>query len=267
MVSVLRCLSVCVLGWIIFGSAKVYSSAYISTDDWRIRQDLFTLSNAGVLSSSVTSFPIAWDAVITQLRDNRSASLHWSVEQARIRLLHSYKNNIAPLHVSTYAKASSSPPRVASETKAVTKNTEIGVRSTYLADTWLVNIDMSLAPSPIDRFDQNYVSFDGSYAGVQLGNWLLSVGYLQHKFGPGNDTQLFRSANAEAPPSFYISRVIDAPFETSWLSWIGHWKFINGVSLLNDERAINDALLWTMRASFKPLDFLEVGVSKAAQLC
>lgn len=252
---------------LLFLSVNASAARYIAADDWRLRQDIFTLANAGVLPSTVTSFPVAWDSIINVLRERQPKSLNWPIEQARLRLMRAYQKANVQTHVRGYANLSSKSPKTATETKQVSTNAELGLAASYAEGPWLVNADISLASSPIDEFDQSAISFDNSFAGVQWGNWLFSAGYMKHKFGPGNDTQLFRSTNAEAPPSFYISRVMDSPFETQWLSWIGNWTFINGVSLLDDDRAVNDAVLWTMRASFRPFDFVEFGMSKAAQLC
>ena len=251
-----------------------HAGPYIQADDWRLRQDIFTLANAGVLSSTVTTFPLAWVSIepeltSTQLDDIEEPSgLNQSVKAAYTRVLGAFhKSQQSTSELTVFAGTKSKPPRSTSETNQVSTNVELGLRGAYFNEGVWIQGELSILPSPIERYDQSTLQHGNSFVAQQLGNWLLSIGYMQHKFGPGNDTQLFRSANASSPPSFYVSRVNDQAFETPWLSWIGPWTFVHGVSVLDDDRYIKDAFLWTMRASFRPFDAIEIGLSKAAQLC
>ena len=48
---------------------------------------------------------------------------------------------------------------------------------------------------------------------------------------------------------------------------MGPWTFTSFMGLLDDERVVNDAWLFGMRGSFRPLGGLEIGLSRTAQWC
>ena len=75
-------------------------------------------------------------------------------------------------------------------------------------------------------------------------------------------------SNARPTPGVMLQRNVSTPFKTRWLSWMGPWTFTTFMSQLDDDRHINDALLFGMRGSFRPPGTgLEIGVSRTAQWC
>ena len=74
--------------------------------------------------------------------------------------------------------------------------------------------------------------------------------------------------NARPTPGVMLQRNLSTPFETKWLSWMGPWSFTTFMGALDDERVINDALLFGVRGSFRPPGTgLEIGISRTAQWC
>jgi hypothetical protein len=51
------------------------------------------------------------------------------------------------------------------------------------------------------------------------------------------------------------------------LRWLGPWSLTSFLGRLDDERVIDDALLFGLRVSAKPLPRLEIGLSRTAQFC
>jgi hypothetical protein len=127
-----------------------------------------------------------------------------------------------------------------------------------------------------DPDDGDNFRLDGSYAGVALGNWIVSANMLDRWWNPGWDGDLLLSNAARPIPALMIERNRSTPFKTPWLSWIGPWKInlFNGWTF-DDDRPVEDPMLFGMRVDlkplndvalwgFKPLDGLEVGVARTA---
>jgi hypothetical protein len=68
-------------------------------------------------------------------------------------------------------------------------------------------------------------------------------------------------------PSISFDRNSTEPFQTKWLSWLGHWDLTVQVGQQEDDRIVPNNLLFAMRLDLRPLDSLEIGLSRAAQLC
>jgi hypothetical protein len=64
-----------------------------------------------------------------------------------------------------------------------------------------------------------------------------------------------------------LDRNFTDAFETRWLSWLGPWDISVMMGQLESERYVPDALLFGLRLSFRPLDSLEVSLSRSAQWC
>jgi len=60
---------------------------------------------------------------------------------------------------------------------------------------------------------------------------------------------------------------VPAAFESRWLSWIGPWDLTAMVGQLEEERHVPNALFFGMRLTLRPLQSLEIGLSRSAQWC
>jgi hypothetical protein len=141
---------------------------------------------------------------------------------------------------------------------------EATAKLAWLGERFAVNLQATYVHNP---FDGDEVRPDGSYAGVALGNWMLTVGWQDRWFGPGRDGSLIMSSNARPTPGIAIQRNLSTPFETRWLSWMGPWTLTTFMTQLDDEREVNDALLFGVRGSIRPVRGLEIGISRSAQWC
>jgi len=108
---------------------------------------------------------------------------------------------------------------------------------------------------------------DGTYLAANLGNWMLSAGWQERWWGPGRDSSLIMSTNARPVPSIAIQRSLSTRAESRWFSWLGPWTLSSFMGLLDDERVVEDGLLWGFRFAFRPLRGLEIGLSRTAQWC
>lgn len=127
-----------------------------------------------------------------------------------------------------------------------------------------VNIAANALINPLDHDKFN---LDGSYVSLKFGNWLASAGWQERWWGPGNTSSLILSTNARPSPGVALQRQYSQPFESRWLAWVGPWSLTTFMNLLDDDRAVNDALLWGARVDFTPVPGLQIGLSRTAQWC
>jgi len=112
------------------------------------------------------------------------------------------------------------------------------------------------------------VRADGSYAGMVLGNRMLSAGYLDRWWGPGWEGSLILGTNARPLPSITIERNFSDPIDHPWLAWIGQWRLVATMGQFEGSRDdAPDARFFGMRATWKPHPRFELGLSRSAQWC
>jgi hypothetical protein len=68
-------------------------------------------------------------------------------------------------------------------------------------------------------------------------------------------------------PGLGIERNVAKPFETKWLSWLGPWTYSFYWGFLESNREVPDARLTAFRVAFRPINDLEIGISRSAQWC
>ena len=134
----------------------------------------------------------------------------------------------------------------------------------WLGERVTVNLSATYVANPLD--DDEFRP-DGTYVGVTLGNWMLTAGWQERWWGPGRDGSLILSTNARPMPGIGLQRISSTPFSTKWLRWMGPWTFTSFMNRMDDERVVEDGLLFGMRGSFRPVPGLEIGLSRTAQWC
>jgi hypothetical protein len=142
---------------------------------------------------------------------------------------------------------------------------ELALRASWLTDHFAVNLQGSVVADPDDN--QQFRA-DGSYIGVNVGNFLISAGFMERWWGPGWDGNLILSTNARPIPSITIERNYTDPFKSKLLSWIGPWRasIAMGEAESHDV-AVPNVLFYAARINFKPRPWLEVGLTRTAQWC
>jgi hypothetical protein len=111
--------------------------------------------------------------------------------------------------------------------------------------------------------EANWIA-DGSFVDFAVANWQIGAGAVPRWWGPGWDSSLILSSNARPAPGLYLERRRFTPFATPWLSWLGPWHAVTFMSQLESDRDFAHALLWGARVTFKPIESLEVGLSRTA---
>lgn len=250
---------------------RTAAAPWLSPGDSGLRSDITTLADAGVLRAPITTWPFPWGDILVDLRNVNAAELNGpallALERIRARARAETRINTISARVRTSVvekprtiRTFEDTPRADAELAGSISWT--GERVAFNLQATYVSLESSASPS-----DDTELRLDGSFAGVALGNWMLLAGYPERWWGPGWDGSLILSTNARPTPQIAISRNSAEAFETRWLRWMGPWSLTAYMGQLDDERIVNDALLFGMRLAFKPLPGLELGFSRTAQWC
>ena len=116
-----------------------------------------------------------------------------------------------------------------------------------------------------DPSDGKRARLDGSYIAVEGFNWQLGAGAIERWWGPGWQSSLILSSNARPVPGLWLSRKEARAPEWSWLKWVGAWDFTAFAGQQEGNRAVPHARFLGARLTFRPVQGLEIGLSRTIQ--
>lgn len=136
------------------------------------------------------------------------------------------------------------------------------VSAEVIGERWAGRLQVNWSDDPLDG---RQYQLDGSYVSHLLGNWALTAGSVDRWWGPGWESGLILSNNARPVPGISLQRNGSEPFDLGFLRWLGPWQLVLFAGQLEEGRAVPNAKLLGARFSFRPLSWLEVGLSRTAQ--
>ncbi|GAA5219226.1 capsule assembly Wzi family protein [Corallincola platygyrae] len=242
------------------------AAPWVSPDDIHLRADIQMLADAGIITVPVNTFPLMWSGIIQDLEKASISSEQEAIRLAIHRVRHAFTQQNDKRGVTKFsAGAATNTARFQHFGSPLREKGEASISHEGMGNRVAYKVKATYAYHSQDDED---VRLDGSYFSIVLGNWAFTGGVIDQWWGPGWDTALTMSTNARPIPTMMVSRNQAEAFDLPVLEWLGPWTLSTGVGWLNDDdRHVEDALLWTFRATIKPLPQLELGVSRSAQLC
>ena len=235
----------------------------LAPGDLRLRHDLELLNDSGVIDVPLTAWPLSVRDIRNALAETDAQGLDDGQKWALDRLRGATEGLAGP-QASVRLSGAVEPRAIRGFEYTPRAEGEAEAALEWAGERVFGRLGLTLAADP---FDGETLRLDGTYAGVHIGNWMLTAGWQERWYGPGNDSSLLLSTNARPTPGIMLQRNLSTPFASRWLAWLGPWTLTTFMSLLDDEREIDDALLFGLRGSFRPLPGLEIGLSRAAQWC
>ena len=241
---------------------------WLGPGDGQLRHDLELLSDSGILHAPLTAWPVSWAEVARDVRsagDDAARPLYIAAALARVRAAAREATEIGDIDLNARIAGSEMPMTLRRFSDVPREEGEISAGAQYTGDRFALRLQATAVSNAPDG--KNFRA-DGSYAGVALGNWMLSAGFIDRWWGPGWEGSLIYGSNARPIPSVTIERnYSDAP-ESPWFSWIGQWRLAATMGQLEGNRDdAPHAKFFGMRATWKPHPRLEVGLSRSAQWC
>jgi len=249
----------------LLASALVAAAPWVDTHDVYLRADIQALADAGVITVPINTYPLMWAGIGADLAKVEPEKLNAAQQQAFARVNYYYQQATSNEgNSSVKASLASDAARFQHFGSDYREKGELTASHDYVGKRFAYKLSVTGA---LDPQDDKSLRLDDSYFAAILGNWVVTAGTVPQWWGPGFDTGLIKTNNARPMPSIMLSRNDAHGFETPWLSWIGPWTLTTGFSWENDDRAIDDTVLWNFRGTLKPLRQLEIGFSWTTQIC
>ncbi|MEL6199743.1 MAG: capsule assembly Wzi family protein [Pseudomonadota bacterium] len=245
----------------------VTAGPWVEPGDLALRHDIQTLADAGVIRSPVTSWPLSWGDILNDTADfdDLSAlSLTQQTALTRVRRRGLRETGVGRIDIRVDAKYDTEPGLLRGFERRAREETDVFVSAGWLGNRWAAEVRVAGVSDPDDDKD---VRLDGSFVGVAVGNYMVSAGVMDRWWGPGYDGSIILGNNQRPIPAVSIERNDTAPFKSKWLRWIGPWDASFVWGQLEDDRAVPNARFLGLRINFRPLQSLEVGLSRSAQWC
>jgi len=246
---------------------SAYGGPAVVPGDLALRHDIQRLADHGVLSGPVTTWPLSWGPILSDLQHFQStAELPTDVRDAlaRVRARAQWQTRTDELRFKARASAAERPTRIRSFQDVPREDGELGAGVSWTGDRFSIDLNVSVVANPAD--DKDYRA-DGSNIAVVLGNYMIAASTMDRWWGPGWVGSLILSNNARPIPAITVDRNFTDPFGSKWLSWIGPWDVSVIFGRMEADRAIPNARFFGFRFNFKPIPSLEIGLSRTAQWC
>lgn len=234
--------------------------------DLRLRHDIELLNDTRAIDTLTTAWPIAWGEIDTALQsvDISAMSLSQGLAFERLQQQARRELEIDFLTFVVDASLADDPRFIRTFEDTPREDTQLRAGVNWVSQRFTVNLQGTVVSDPVDGDEFRP---DGTYVGVALGNWIVTAGWQDRWWGPGRDGSLILGTNHRPAPGITLQRNNSTPFRTKWLSWLGPWTVTTFMQILDDERAVEDALLFGVRGTVKPVQGLEISLSRTAQWC
>ncbi len=243
-------------------SNAIVAKPWISPNDMFLRSDIQLLSDAGVITVPVTTWPLNWTGIKQNIFAARNKPLNRRENEARQRLLRRCKFETRTGKRKSYSIIGSSGVSITNSFgNGAHDGGQLIGNTDWLGKRYAFNLQ---ATTVVDPEDGDHLRFDGSYAAVVLDNWILSIGVEERWWGPGWNDSLILGSNSRPLPAISVRRNNSTPAENDYFKWLGPWHFDSFISRLESEREIANALMFGMRFSAKPISNLELGLSRVS---
>jgi hypothetical protein len=247
--------------------SRAFADPWLAPGDEGLRSDIQLLADAGILHGPVTTWPLSWPDVARDALGATTVGLDAATADALMRVQNlSRAASTRGFAGAGYQVSGASEPRaLRGFGESPREEGELKLRASWLTDHLALNLEGAAVANPDD--DKRFRA-DGSYLGVNVGNFMISAGYMERWWGPGWDGSLILSTNARPIPSLTLERNYTDPFKARLLSWIGPWRASIAVGESDEDHlTVSHVRFLAARVNFKPRPWLEFGLSRTAQWC
>lgn len=242
-------------------SSMVQAEPWVDTSNIFLKESIQRLSDSGVITAPVTTYPLMWEDITTNFNQQDMSLLSSRDKNAYYYVLSQFqqaKRNEQKIEINV----ATNDNRFTSFGDTYRDNNNISFSRSWLSNHWAGKIQTHYNPSPLDG---DKVRYSGSYISGFLGNWVGTLGLQDRWWGSTWDTSLSLTNNARPMPALSLSRKSAIPLEVPFTNVNIPWTVTTFMALMDDERVIDDTLLWGFRLNFKLTQNLEIGVSRLAQ--
>ena len=252
-----------------------WADPWLPPGDLGLRHDIELLADAGIIRGPVTTWPMSWpDIARDVLAAGDSTHDESSIDDALARLRRAAREaqGTGPGGLELRVGGSTDAPEWRAFSDAPREQGEASLAASWMSERFAARVQVTGVASAQDN---QTARFDGSYVGVNVGNFMISAGAMERWWGPGWDGSLILGTNARPMPSLTIERNYTDPFKTRWLRWIGPWRASIAVGQAESATSARDGQLAVLpdvkflaaRVNFRPRSWMEFALTRSAQFC
>ncbi|PCI73560.1 MAG: hypothetical protein COB38_00415 [Gammaproteobacteria bacterium] len=241
-------------GW----SAIGHSQPWINTSELSLRADIETLTDIGIISVPISTYPLMWSGIIKEFDNidinnvpSEYKSIFWRVKKASKRAFSNIKNKQVQVTLSNSEKV------LRSFGDKQRGKLEIRASSSQVNKNFAWNLEVARVTDPSDGETSYY---EGSYISSIVGNWVFSLGHIEKWWGASWDSANLLSNNAKTPLGFSISRNYANQSDVNFLKWLGRWNVSAFVSKLEKYRYLSKPIFSGISFSTKLTSSLETSL-------
>jgi hypothetical protein len=251
----------CCVSCLLVMPASPVIAELLQPGDVRLRHDIQLLTDAGIIDSPITGWPLFLAGV--DISDARIETLDPATARALQRIFPRREFH-SRARLDFGVGGISEPQRLRGFADVPRESGQISARFAFEAGRFAADLKATYVSDPLDGKEWRP---DGSYAGVALGNWFVAASATDRWWGPGWDGSMALSNNARPIPAITIQRREALPPGARWLSWIGPWTTQVIFGQMESNRHVPNTRFFGWRVGFRPLPRLEIGLSRTAQWC
>jgi hypothetical protein len=254
-------------GLLCAASLSAWADPWLAPGDEGLRSDILRLADAGILRGPVTTWPLSWPDISRDALAADERGLDDATADALLRIQRLARSASATGYSGAGYRVggASDPTPFRSFAESPREQGELSARGSWLGEHVSLNLQGTYAA---DASDGKEFRADGSYLGVNIGNFMVSAGLMERWWGPGWDSSLILSTNARPIPTLTLERNYTDAFKTKLLSWLGPWRASIAVGEAEThDIAVPGVRFFAARVNFKPRPWLEFGLSRTAQMC
>ncbi|MBA54418.1 MAG: hypothetical protein CMK89_08190 [Pseudomonadales bacterium] len=236
---------------------------WISPGDETLRHHIQVLADAGVIRVPVTTWPLMWSGIKQDLENADMFELSHGQQLSLSYVLFALRRDTNDEVRLTWRGDIRQDARPFTDfADSQRDKAETNLDADWMSKHFAARLSVSYTD---DANDDPNAKLDGSYLSTILGNWAFTAGSTERWWGPSWQNNLILGTNARPAPSLTLQRNHSAAFESPWLSWIGPWHLETFMGRLENDREVSHALLWGLRITFRPIQPLEIGLTRTAQ--
>lgn len=245
----------------------VQAEPWLAPGDVGLRSDIQLLADRGIIHAPITTWPVSWPDIARDVLDRDPAHEPDAMTAAALQRVQraAHRATRGGGQFAATLRGAEKPIELRTFESTPRSDGELELSASWMSDHFVLNLEATGVVNPID--DQSFRP-DGSYIGVNAGNFMISAGYVDRWWGPGWEGSLILSTSARPIPALTIERNYSDPFKTPILHWMGPWRASVAFGQLEDHRDDFDhTRFFAARLTFKPLKQLEIGLSRTALWC
>jgi len=248
--------------FLMLASSMAVAAPWIPVGDMRAKHSVQQLADQGCLAAPVTTWPLMW-ADISPALDNPDVpeSCRHTMAWRYLTFERNYHRE-SEARLTVKAGHASREPLFRDFRNSPREKGEYGFTLDVQKGRYAAGVSPTYVHHPRDGDEWR---LDNSYVAVRAGNWVLGAGNIDRWWGPAWHSSVILSHNARPTPGVWINRASAQPSRWRPASWLGPWHFVAFATELENNRYIPNAKLFGARFTFKPVPFMEVGLSRTFQ--